>query len=257
MDRDLRRMGRAELLEMLIASAKEKEALESQKQEYSKQAEEAKNRAADSDVRLTTVQEQLTAARAELGIQAEKASAVQEQLASLQEQLESARNQLNCAQEELTKEREQAAQLQAVLREKEEAVLQAQAKIDSLTQQISDRVIVKENAGTLADAAIQINGVLAAAQRAADQYLENVERMHAEQERVCAAMEAESREKAEQILREAEVRCAMLEEQTRQKCAELKSSAEKNVWQKWSSLSEQLQQISTEIRNSVNTSDKG
>ena len=35
----------------------------------------------------------------------------------------------------------------------------------------------------------------------------------------------------------------------------LKADAEKNVWQKWSSLSEQLKQISNEIHNTVHVAD--
>ena len=54
---------------------------------------------------------------------------------------------------------------------------------------------------------------------------------------------------------DAEQRCAMMEEQTRRRCEEMKVNADKNVWQKWSSLSEQLKQISNEIHNTVHVPD--
>ena len=48
------------------------------------------------------------------------------------------------------------------------------------------------NAGSLAEAMVEINNVMAAAQSAADQYLENI-----------AAMEAETRQKCEKMLQAA------------------------------------------------------
>ena len=248
-------MGRVELLEALNMAMKEKAALENQKAEYQHQYESIKQHLSEADSRLVVVQAELTSACASLAAQQEKNTAQETLLASFEQQLSSARDQLEAAQTELTGERSRTAELSAVLRDEKAAHARAQEKIEALTRQLSDRVILKDNAGTLADAAIQINGVLAAAQTAADQYLENIERMHTEQEKSCQLMEAESREKADQMIREAEARCAALEAQTKAKCEALKADAEKNVWQKWSSLSEQLKQISNEIHNTVHVSD--
>ena len=255
MDRDFKRLGRTELLDALNAAMKERETLENQKAEYQRQYESAKQHLAEADSRLNGVQAELTDARAHLAAQQEKTAAQETLLASFDQQLSSAREQLEAAQAELSEERSRTAALTESLRDEKAAHVRAQEKIASLTQQVSDRVILKDNAGTLADAAIQINGVLAAAQTAADQYLENIERMHREQEKSCETMERESREKADQMIREAEARCAQLEAQTKAKCDALKADAEKNVWQKWSSLSEQLKQISNEIHNTVHVSD--
>ena len=255
MEKDFKRMGRAELLEALHAAIKEKDALENQKTEYQRQYESAKQHLDEADSRLAAVQAELTAACANLAAQQEKTAAQEKQLAGFDQQLNSAREQLAAAQEELSGERGRSAGLAEALKDEKAAHARAQEKIEALTRQLSDRVILKDNAGTLADAAIQINGVLAAAQTAADQYLENIERMHTEQEKSCQMMEAESREKAEQMIRSAEARCAQLEAQTKAKCEALKADAEKNVWQKWSSLSEQLKQISNEIHNTVHVAD--
>ena len=213
MDKDFKRMGRAELLDALNAVLREKDALQQEKTE------------------------------------------LQRRYDSAAQHLSEAENRINAAQAELMEEREKTADLNDKLREEQAAHARAQEKIESLTAQLSDRVILKDNAGTLADAAIQLNGVLAAAQTAADQYLENIERMHREQEKRCELMEQTSREKADAMIRKAEEKCAALEAQTKAKCEALKADAEKNVWQKWSSLSEQLKQISNEIHNTVHVAD--
>ena len=41
-------------------------------------------------------------------------------------------------------------------------------------RQLNDKKIVIENSGSLADAVLQLNGVFEAAQKAAEQYLENI-----------------------------------------------------------------------------------
>lgn len=255
MDRDLKRMGRTELLDALIAATKEKDTLESQKAEYMRQYESARQHLTEADSRLSAAQAELLSTGAALAAQQEKTAAQEALLAGFDQQLHSAREQLEAAQAELSAERSRTAELTESLKEEKAALARAQEKIEALTQQVSDRVILKDNAGTLADAAIQINSVFASAQAAADQYLENIERMHREQEKSCALMESESREKAAQMIRETEARCAALEAQTRAKCEALKADAEKNVWQKWSSLSEQLKQISNEIHNTVHVAD--
>lgn len=255
MEKDFRRMGRAELLDALNAALRERDAREKELTDSARKAEIAAQHLEKAEERLRIAENELLAARGALAAQQKKNASLNAQLESANAQLESTRGQLICAQEALDESSKQAGALAGQLRDEQNARALDQEKISSLTQQLSDRVILKDNAGSLADAAIQINGVLSAAQTAADQYLENIERLHREQEKSCALMEAESREKAAQMIREAESRCAALEEQTRAKCAALKADAEKNVWQKWSSLSEQLKQISNEIHNTVHVPD--
>lgn len=255
MEKDLKRMGRAELLDALNASIRDKNLLESQQADCLRRLEETKRQLEETEARMDTAQSALMVMREELAAQQERNSALDAQLSACLQQLDSARAQLLSAQEELSGERSLTASLKNELKEQCAAGEQMQEKIESLAQQLSDRVILKDNAGSLADAAIHINGVFAAAQSAADQYLENIERMYREQEKSCALMDAEAREKAAQMIRDAEAHCAALAEQTRLRCEALKNDAEKNVWQKWSSLSEQLKQISNEIHNTVHVSD--
>lgn len=50
-------------------------------------------------------------------------------------------------------------------------------QLDKAQTLMESKVIKIENAGSIAEAALALNGVFEAAQKAADQYLENVRRM--------------------------------------------------------------------------------
>ena len=65
-------------------------------------------------------------------------------------------------------------------------------KLEEVQRQLADRQIRLEKAGDIAHATMEINGVMAAAQAAARQYLENMERL-----------ERQTRQRCEQMLRQA------------------------------------------------------
>ena len=66
---------------------------------------------------------------------------------------------------------------------------QLKKKLLAAEEELENRRFRMSNAGSLAEAMIEVNQVMAAAQAAADQYLENI-----------AAMEAETRQKCEKLL---------------------------------------------------------
>ncbi len=55
------------------------------------------------------------------------------------------------------------------------------AELREANERLEDRQIDLESAGSIAEAALRLNGVFAAAQAAADQYLENARRLAGEQ----------------------------------------------------------------------------
>ena len=73
---------------------------------------------------------------------------------------------------------------------------QLREQLAQAQQQLENRGIEIENAGSLAEAALRLNGIFEAAQAACDQYTENVRRRMEAQER-------ETREKCEALLAEA------------------------------------------------------
>lgn len=77
-------------------------------------------------------------------------------------------------------------------------------QLDEMKAQLDDRQIVISEAGSIAEAALQLNGVFEAAEKAAGQYLENVRRISAEGEAVGRQIEEDARKKAEAICAEAD-----------------------------------------------------
>lgn len=65
-------------------------------------------------------------------------------------------------------------QLLEILVEQANEIEQLKAELKETKEQLADRKIVIEQSGSLAEAALRLNGVFEAAQRAADQYLENI-----------------------------------------------------------------------------------
>lgn len=81
---------------------------------------------------------------------------------------------------------------------------QLRARQSELERQLQSRAILLEKAGSIAEAALSLNGVFTAAETAAAQYLENIQRLSGEGEAVCQRMEAEARKKAEAICADAD-----------------------------------------------------
>lgn len=79
------------------------------------------------------------------------------------------------------------------------------------------REIMIQDAGSIAEASLRINGVFEAAQRAADQYIENIRRQSTGAEAKCQAMEEETRVKCEQMIQQAERQSASYWQETRDK----------------------------------------
>lgn len=64
--------------------------------------------------------------------------------------------------------------LMEMLVESERHVEQLEKELEETRKQLEDRKIQIENAGSIAEAALKLNGIFEAAQAAADQYLENL-----------------------------------------------------------------------------------
>lgn len=78
------------------------------------------------------------------------------------------------------------------------------SELEKARKRLESRMIMCENAGSIAEASLQINKVFTAAQNAAQQYLENLERMSAESDEEKARILSEARLQADEIKREAE-----------------------------------------------------
>lgn len=66
------------------------------------------------------------------------------------------------------------------------------AQVEQLQRQLSDRQLKIDQAGSIAEASLQINQVFEAVQVAAEQYLENIRTLSGRQEQICRQREEES-----------------------------------------------------------------
>ena len=117
------------------------------------------------------------------------------------------------------------------------------AQLDQANAQLASRQVALDEAGSIAEASMQLTQVFASAQRAADQYLENIRTLSGRQEAVCAKREAESRSKCEQMLAEAQKKCQSLEEQTRARCEAMTIEAERKSAAVWDEAKLRLDQL--------------
>lgn len=105
------------------------------------------------------------------------------------------------------------AELLELLVEQSKKIDELQSRLDEAEAKLAGRQILLDEAGSIAEASLRLNGVFEAAEEAAKQYLENIQRLSGEQEQICARMEAESKKKAKAMLLKAEERCRAREQE--------------------------------------------
>lgn len=117
------------------------------------------------------------------------------------------------------------------LMEQEAVIEKLQLRVEELEAECRDRSIKIEQAGSLAEAALQVNGVIEAAQKAASQYLENIESLNERTSANCILQEEECR-----------TRCQALETSTKRRCEELEKSTEQKIDARWKEFSQKVDQ---------------
>ena len=78
--------------------------------------------------------------------------------------------------------------------------------MDQTQAQLADRTITISNAGSLAEASLQLSGIFEAAQDSCQYYLDNIRQLSERQNSVCRQMEAETKEKCDRMVAEAELK---------------------------------------------------
>lgn len=73
-------------------------------------------------------------------------------------------------------------------------------ELDTTKKQLADRKIMLDNAGSIAEASLMLNGVFAAAQDACAQYMENIQDLSQRQEEICAQMQKETKLKCDMMI---------------------------------------------------------
>lgn len=120
-------------------------------------------------------------------------------------------------------------------------IKESQEQLAEMKKKFEDRKIALDEAGSIAQAALQLNGIFEVAQRAADQYLDNVRELTDRQEEICARKEAESQEIADRILSEANARCEKMESDTKARCDVMTARAKIEADNYWEDVSKRLE----------------
>lgn len=110
-------------------------------------------------------------------------------------------------------------------------------KIFHLEERLQNKRIDIAQSGTMAEAALKLNGVFEAAQAAAQQYLDNLKNT----DERCATMENETKERCEAMKEETARKCAQVEADTKTRCEEMDRQAKEAVEKRWEDLTEKLE----------------
>lgn len=149
------------------------------------------------------------------------------------------------------------AELLEILINQAKEIENLRARLSDAEKQLSDRRIILENSGSIAEASLKLSGIFQIAQAAADEYLENIKRHSESREAIFARTEAEAMETAQRIIADAERKAQFREEETEKKCEAMLRVARKASEEYWTAVSakreNQLRNImaSAEVKDEV------
>ncbi len=123
--------------------------------------------------------------------------------------------------------------------EKEQAILKEE--LEENRKALQNRELNINEAGSIAVAALQVNGIFEAAQAASQQYIENIRSLNERQAAICAQRDSESREKADRMIKSAEEKCEAMETACREKCIAMEAEAKQRSEAYWDEVSKRLQ----------------
>lgn len=104
---------------------------------------------------------------------------------------------------------------------------QLKAENAALTAKLEDRQLHIEKAGSIAQAALELNHIFEAAQAAADEYLASVRASSPDTDAAAEALRAQARIEAQQIVAQARTEADSLKAQAQQECQAMTEDAER------------------------------
>lgn len=139
-----------------------------------------------------------------------------------------------------------------MLLEQSKEVERLNTELEEAQKKLEDRSIQLDEAGSIAEAALRLNGIFDIAQIAANQYLDNLQTLSGRTDEICerkmekCEQEIQEKlktaeEKAEQLISEAEEKAERLVSEAEEKSEQMIKDAEVKSQAKWKMLSEQLE----------------
>ena len=83
---------------------------------------------------------------------------------------------------------------------------QLRCMLDQAEARLADRTIKINNAGSIAEASLQLNGIFTAAQDSCQSYIDNIKLLNERQSAICQQMENETKERCDRMVAEAELK---------------------------------------------------
>lgn len=84
-------------------------------------------------------------------------------------------------------------------------------QVEELTRKLNDREIALEESGNLAEACLRLNWVFTSAQKASEQYLENMKSRKLSNDQTCDSLIEDCQKKCRTILKETQEKCQLLQ----------------------------------------------
>lgn len=134
-------------------------------------------------------------------------------------------------------------ELLELLLEQSKELEAVQKKLEDTEKALAKKEIAIDEAGSIAEAALKLNGIFEAAEAACGQYTDNIRNLSRRQEQVCAKMEEESSEKARIILETAEKKAEKLERETEERCADMIKKAKQESQSYWDEVHSKLETV--------------
>lgn len=102
-------------------------------------------------------------------------------------------------------------------------------QVEALSRQVENRTLAVRDIGSIAQAALEVNGVFASAQSAADQYLATILEMKQTTQLQCRDMVEKTKEYCDKMENEAMNKCTAMETDTKNRCSELLYDAQEKA----------------------------
>ena len=234
-EHELRGLGRRQLLELMLEQGKE---MESSKAAYEKDLDFLKSEH-ERDLEYLKAEHEKETSQLKKELEQAKA-AIKEQANSVNEaELEAQKSQFEQTVESLKARHQQ--DLDALREEHKEETAHLREELEQAKKSLEKREIALNEAGSIAVAALQINGVFEAAQAASQQYIENIRSLSDRQAAICAQRDMENRVEVERKLKEAEEKCAAMEYASKRKCEAIEQEAKQKAEAYWGEVSKRLQ----------------
>ena len=234
-EHELRGLGRRQLLELMLEQGKE---MESCKEAYEKDLDFLKSEH-ERDLEYLKAEHEKETSQLKKELEQAKAAMKEQENSVNEAELEAQKSQFEQTVESLKAQHQQ--DLDALREEHKEETAHLREELEQAKKSLEKREIALNEAGSIAVAALQINGVFEAAQAASQQYIENIRSLSDRQAAICAQRDIENRVEVERKLKEAEEKCAAMEYASKRKCEAMEQEAKQKSEAYWTEVSRRLQ----------------